>query len=270
MPEERGECAIGRGVAQTRYIRLGGELILTSSKGEHFLFRVTGLFTADSEILTNDLIVLKNQDVIEFFGMPENRATDLVVQVYNEREVPVIAYKITEMFPGTRPITRSEIIRTYETVFNWRSGMVLAMFAGALAAFFILAWDKATGLSAEERKEIGILKAIGWNTSDILTLKFWEGVVISLTSFLTGLILAYIHVFFLGAPLIVPAIKGWSVVFPDLRPFPQVNPNHIVVILVATVFPLCVKHFNPVVEGSGNRPRYGDEGLRLCRPITGE
>jgi ABC-type lipoprotein release transport system permease subunit len=36
----------------------------------------------------------------------------------------------------------------------------------------------------EEKREIGILKAIGWETSDIIRMKFWEGLVVSLSSFL--------------------------------------------------------------------------------------
>jgi hypothetical protein len=45
----------------------------------------------------------------------------------------------------------------------------------AILAFAILAWEKASGLSADEKREIGILKAIGWETGDVLKMKFWEG-----------------------------------------------------------------------------------------------
>ena len=102
-----------------------------------------------------------------------------------------------QLFPDTRPILKSEILRTYDSIFDWRGGMMIVMLAVAVLSFIIFAWDKATGLSAEERKEIGILKSIGWETSDVLLLKFWEGIVISLTAFLVGVILAYGHVFFL-------------------------------------------------------------------------
>jgi ABC-type lipoprotein release transport system permease subunit len=44
------------------------------------------------------------------------------------------------------------------------------------------------------RREIGILKAIGWETSDIILMKFWEGIGISLI-LLSGIILAYITSF---------------------------------------------------------------------------
>ena len=94
---------------------------------------------------------------------------------------------------------------------------MLSVFSAAVLAFCILAWDKATGISADEKQEIGILKAIGWDTSEVLALKFWEGLIISLTSFLLGTIGGYIHVFTLGAFLLAPVIKGWSVVFPDFH-----------------------------------------------------
>ncbi len=115
--------------------------------------------------------------------------------------------------------------------------MVITMLFGALIAFCILAWDKATGLSAEERQEIGILKAIGWETSDVLELKFWEGIVISLTSFLTGIILAYVHVFFFGASFLAPALKGWSVLFPSFRLIPYINIYQIGVVFFLTIVP---------------------------------
>ena len=66
------------------------------------------------------------------------------------------------------------------------AGMMIVILLGLLLAFIIFAWDKASGLSVEERKEIGILKAIGWETSDVILMKFWEGMVVSLSSFLTG------------------------------------------------------------------------------------
>ena len=115
--------------------------------------------------------------------------------------------------------------------------MILTVFASALIAFCVLAWDKATGISAEEKQEVGILKAIGWDTADVLELKFWEGLVISLSSLLLGLILAYVHVFFLGASILAPVIKGWSVLFPDFQLTPYVNLYQVFILAFLTVAP---------------------------------
>ena len=53
-----------------------------------------------------------------------------------------------------------------------------------------------------ERKEIGILRAVGWSIKDILKLKFYENLVIVLVSFTLGVVLAYVYVFMLDAPLL--------------------------------------------------------------------
>jgi ABC-type lipoprotein release transport system permease subunit len=106
-----------------------------------------------------------------------------------------------------------------------------------LLAFIIFSWDKASGLSAEERREIGILKATGWETSDVILMKFWEGMVISFTSFAVGLILAYIHVFFSSAALFEPVMKGWAVLYPEFRIVPFINFYQIATLLFLTVVP---------------------------------
>ena len=150
-------------------------------------------------------------------GIPEGFATDLAVTIRNPRESSTIAEKVSLVLPDTRCILREEIIRTYTALFDWRGGYTVVLLVGAFLAFLIFAWDKATGLSAEERQEIGILKGLGWDTSDILMLKFWEGSVISLTAFLLGVCAAYVHTFMASAPLFEHALKGWATLYPAFR-----------------------------------------------------
>ncbi|MDW7773939.1 MAG: FtsX-like permease family protein [Desulfobulbaceae bacterium] len=237
MPENNHECAVGAGVAALRKTEPGGELILIDSTNMGVIFEVVGIFEADSGILTNDLVVFTNEAVIDFFGYPPDRATDLAVTVYNKKELQTAAAKIKRLFPDTRPITKSELVRTYDMVFNWRSGMMLTVFSSALIAFCILAWDKATGISADEKQEIGILKAIGWDTSEVLALKFWEGLIIALTSYCIGIIAGYLHIYFFGAVFLAPVIKGWSVLFPEFNLTPQLDPYMVFTVGFLTITP---------------------------------
>jgi len=237
LPTAPGACAVGAGVASARSVGVGDDLILIDSHNIGVVFEVTGVFRAESSLLTNDLVVLRASDVVRFFAFPDGTATDLSVEVFNPAEVDTVAAKIKALFPDTRPITRSELVRTYDAVFHWRSGMVLTLFASALIAFCILAWDKATGLSAQERREIGILKAIGWGTADVIELKFWEGAALSVTAFLTGLIVAWVHVFLLGASILAPVLEGWSVLFPDFRITPYLDLYQVFVMAFLTVVP---------------------------------
>lgn len=245
LPETPGECTIGAGVAKMRRIDVGDDLIIIDSGNIGISFEVTGVFAAESELLTNDLVILERDDLIDFFGYPADSATDIAVRVRNPAEINTIAEKIKRQLPESRPISRSEILRTYDAVFNWRSGMMLSVFAAALVAFCILAWDKATGISAEEKKEIGILKAVGWETSNILELKFWEGLVISLTSLLLGLIIAYLHVFHFNASILTPVIKGWSTLFPSFQLTPFIDLYQILTIAFLTLVPYIVSTLVP-------------------------
>jgi len=237
LPTAPVECAIGAGVAEMWGAEVGGEITLVNAATVGVIYEVVGTFTAPSALLTNDLVVMTADEAAYFLGLPDGTATDLAVRIANPAEVDTVAGKVKRTFPTSRPITRAEVLRTYDAVFHWRSGMMLAVLSGALVAFVILAWDKATGLSAEERREIGILKAIGWDTADVLELKMWEGLAVSLTSLLLGLIAALIHVFVLGAPLLMPVLRGWSVLFPELRPTPHIDPYLLFAIAFLTVVP---------------------------------
>ena len=230
-------ASIGAGVAQSRHLAVGDLLPLISYDKAPLMVEIGTIFPSESNLIAGDMIVVSPGDFQRLFNFPKGQATDLAVTVGNPKELPTVAAKIASQFPDSRPILKSEIQRTYQSIFDWRGGMTLMVLASALLSFIIFAWDKATGLSAEERKEIGILKSIGWETSDVLLLKFWEGTVISLTAFLLGTVLAYGHVFLLSAPLFAQALKGWSVLYPRFQLVPVVDIYQLAVLFFLTVVP---------------------------------
>ncbi|MFZ4513926.1 MAG: ABC transporter permease [Geothrix sp.] len=232
-----GSAWIGRGVARNMRVAEGDMVPLRGYDGLPILFTIQKVLAEDSELVAADLVVLAPTDVRALFNLPEGLATDLAVRAGNPRELATIASKIVEKFPDARPILKAEMLRTYEAAFDWRGGLMVVVLASAILSFIIFAWDKATGLSAEERKEIGILKSIGWESGDVLLLKFWEGAVVSLAAFLGGVLLAYGHVFFFSATLFEHALKGWSVLFPRFRLIPALDAYQITVLFFLTVLP---------------------------------
>jgi ABC-type lipoprotein release transport system permease subunit len=240
-----GQVLIGNGVSRILSIGKGQEMWFQGADGTGMRFIVASTMRAESEIVSADVVLMSTADFKRLFLIPEGQATDLLLTVKNPRELGTIAEKIIRLLPDTRPIVRDEILRTYDAIFNWRQGIVVAVLSGALLAFIILAWDRASGLSAEERKEVGILKAIGWDTSDVILVKFWEGAMISLTSFLLGMILAYVHVFFSSGVLFAPILKGWAVLYPDFRPQPFIDADQVVTLFFLTVVPYTVATIIP-------------------------
>ncbi len=242
---EKGTIEIGKGVSRVRMLFKGDTMEFRATDGAIVSMAVGDILSEESELVSSDLIAVSATDFRRIFGGSEDYATDLVLRVRNQKELPTIALKIAQILPDTRLILREDILRTYEAVFSWRGGIMIFILSGALLAFIILAWEKASGLSLEERKEIGILKAIGWETSDVILMKFWEGMVISLSSFLVGLLLAYVHVFFTSAVLFEPVLKGWSVLYPHFRLVPFVDGSQMAALFFLTVVPYTVTTIIP-------------------------
>ncbi|ANE56687.1 ABC transporter permease [Methylomonas sp. DH-1] len=244
-PPAAGTIVIGNGVARMREIGAGDFMPFMSFDGQIMNLRVAGVLSAESELVSADLLLVNGEDFRKLFGIAPEFVTDAVVTVKNPSEVATAAEKIKKKLHSSRPIVRDEILRTYDSIFNWRGGMMIVVFSAAVLAFVIFAWDKASGLSAGERREIGILKAVGWETSDVILMKFWEGAMVSLTAFFSGVILAYIHVFFLGSAVFEPALKGWSALYPQFALTPFVNAEQLTTLFFLTVVPYTVATIVP-------------------------
>ncbi len=236
-PPARAHMIIGNGIARSRSVARRYIMSLRGYDGVIRNYTVDGELSPASELVSADLILISEADFREIFQFPPALATDIVVTVRNHQELPTIARKVAALLPDTRPIIREEMVRTYDDLFDWRGGMVLLLFGMALLAFVIFAWDKASGLSAEEKREIGILKAIGWETSEIITVRTYEGLFVSFFSFTCGILAAYLHVFLFSARLFAPALKGWSVLYPEFRITPFIDPYQVTILFFLTVAP---------------------------------
>ncbi|MBU1404262.1 MAG: FtsX-like permease family protein [Proteobacteria bacterium] len=235
--EAQGRVVVGQSIKKT--MDLAGRTTFSLFRPDLSLkpFEISGEFSPDTDILTNDLIVMNVADARDLFGIPAGLVTDLCVYVANPKEIETIAKKISEALPSVRVLTRSQIQKTYQVVFGWRSGFGSICLLAALAAFVILAWDKASGLSPEERREIAILKVLGWETSDILAVRSRESVIVSGLACIVGMTAAYIHVVYFDAALFRPVLMGWSVLRPDLHLLPRLAAGDILLILAFTVIP---------------------------------
>jgi len=146
------------------------------------------------------LIVISKPLFRDIFGFKNGEITDIAVSVKNKDEIKFIANKIQNKFVNAKVVLKEDRKLFYEKIYNLRSGFFLMIFIVTLVTFFMIIYDKVTGLNSEQKREIGVLKAIGWRVEDILKAKFYEGIVVSFTAYLVGIILANIYVFIFKAP----------------------------------------------------------------------
>ncbi|MGJ5819138.1 ABC transporter permease [Paludibaculum fermentans] len=255
VPEvAHGRVVLGASMARSFGTGLRDTLVLQSYAGDVFTFAVAGILPVESDLVTADLILVSEDDFRSFFNYPPNHYTDIALTVANPQELRNVAAKLARRLPDTRAILRDEILRTYESIFSWREGIVLVLLSGAVLAFAIFAMEKATGLSAEEKREIGILKAIGWETGDVIRMKFWEGALVSFTAFLLGYTAAYLHVFRFSSGLFAPVLKGWSTLYPRMALSPALDAFQVATLFYFTVFPYALATIVPIWRAAVTDP----------------
>lgn len=236
LPRAAGEVAIGTALGELLGLRVGDELGLPVD-GEMTFSRVVGTFGAGSALRSADLVIATPAHARTLLGVPESAATDLAIDLTTADEAPVVSARIAERLEGARVLDKRLLRRTYELTFDTRGGLLAALLVPALAAFLLLAWERLTGLGAAERQEIGVLKAVGWGTADVLAARIWESAAIAVSGAVLGLVAAYLYVFWAGAPGLANALLGWSAIQPPMELAPSLDPVQAFAILGAVVVP---------------------------------
>ncbi|NNF47508.1 MAG: FtsX-like permease family protein [Desulfofustis sp.] len=247
-------AVIGRGVREN--LGLGNRRAFSLFRPDLSLksFVTSATFDAETSMVTDDLIIMDLKAARDLFGLQADEITDLLVDVANPLEIDNIADNIGERLKGVRVVTRERIGKTYRVAFGWRSGFGLACLFGAVAAFFIFAWDKASGLTPAQQQEVAILKVLGWQTEDIITLRFWESVIISISAFGLGYLAAWIHLLFFNGLLFRPVLLGWSVVKPPLSLVPVFSFADLLIIFSLSVLPYLAATVIPAWHSATIRP----------------
>jgi len=237
---DAGQMLAGPEFLRRRSLSVGDVVHLKTHTGASLALTVAGAIAPATALESAALLHVSAPAFRDLVGIADGLAMDLVLRVRNARELPTIATKITQALPDARPIIRGELVRTYKSVFSWRSGVIIGVLLVPVLAFIIFAWDKAAGLGVEERREIGILKAVGWETGDVILMKCYEAGVVSLAAFALGTALAVASLAVPRSPIIVPALTGWSTLYPSFMPTATVGAYQVATLFCLTVFPYLV------------------------------
>jgi ABC-type lipoprotein release transport system permease subunit len=244
------------GVELARFLGMlpGDELGLPSADPRAHAMKLVGTFDSKLDLWTADVILCDEDDARALLGVPDGEAIDLAVTLSNPAESRVVARTIVERLPGARVIERDLLARVYHLAYGRRAGLVLGATIPALLALFVLAWDRASGVGPDERREIAVLKAIGWSTGDVLWAKLFESLLVGAAATALGLLLAYAWVFWLGAPGLRPALVGWSVLYPKTALTPAVDTAQLIGIVLAVLGPFALLSIVPAWRAASADP----------------
>ena len=177
-------------------------------KGAFKKVNIAHTLSKEANIIANDMIIMPIDLAREIFGLHEDEITDITFNVPNDAEWDNIVAKIHLQFYDVRVVEKREIIKAYENLYNYKGGLFLILYLVAMVTFMLILYQRYAMVYSTERKEIGILRAVGWSIKDILKLKFYETVIIIFISFTLGVVLAYLYVFIGDAPLLSQIFLG--------------------------------------------------------------
>lgn len=220
-PPVRDGIVIGKGLAESLGLRTGSDLsigVRIFAILEHVpyiqkkVYTVSGIFDAESSIWTSSLILMDIEEAIAMFEM-EGFVSDIAVYVQPGHTQQAVE-SIQKMNSFFRVQTKGTAMTYMERGFNTKSGVFASLYTVAFAvAIPLILMLSGFGLS-ERRKEVGILKATGWHTHEVLEMVFYENLVLSLIAASFSYVLSFIWVRLLNGAFIsrifIPGIESMS------------------------------------------------------------
>ena len=178
--------------------------------GENKKVNIYKSFNKNTSLLSSDIILTDINLAREILGYKKTQATDISLNVPNDAEKDNIMFKLQSSDFDTKIISKDELKDKYENFYNYKSGIFLILFIIVFLTFMLILYQRYSMINSSDKKEIAILRSIGWSIKDVLKLKVSETLIVGLFSFVLGVLIAYVYVFLLSAPLLRDVFLGFN------------------------------------------------------------
>jgi ABC-type lipoprotein release transport system permease subunit len=244
LDSERNDTVVlGKAVAELIGAKVGNLLTIITESNQACQYTVIGIFNSESSIVNADTILMTKDSARSFFAVPEGKATDLMVFTqevnpdYYQTQNSYVAREISEL-PNLRVLTKDLLANAQETTYGARSGFFSVVWYLVLISVAIVAFNQTVVVGHESRFEIGLLKALGFSTSDIIQIRLIEGTVLGFLAGSAGIVLGVFYNAVLNAPVLKDVMLGWATLYPAFPvPF-SVNAQSIFLTYAITVIPV--------------------------------
>ena len=131
-------------------------------------------------------------------------------------------------------------------MFNYKGGIFLISYIIVILTFVLILYQRYSMISSSDKKEIGILKAVGWSIKNIIKLKIAENFIVCFMAFIIGIILSYTFVFILNAPILKDIFIGFSNMKNDFVLTAYINFKDLITLFLLFVIPFLSAILIPV------------------------
>jgi ABC-type lipoprotein release transport system permease subunit len=226
-------------------VGIGSSLSLIAQNGSLIEFEIIGVFSSSSRIYSNDLILTDLDSARQVLGLEGSSCTDYALWTEYGEDLNSVAFRIDTQIAEARVLTRDALSDAMLVTYGSRAGIVALLWAVLLMTVILLAFTVSTSGSDEARREVGLLKALGYDTVDVLEIRMFESLTLGMLGASLGVSSAIVFDFILGAPILSGYLLGWSLLLlngglPLAISAPTIFTLYVVAIvplLVATVVP---------------------------------
>jgi ABC-type lipoprotein release transport system permease subunit len=165
--------------------------------------------------------MLHPDDARRLLGIPPGYASDLAVTVFHEGEAEAVCPDLAAALPWpVRITTRTDALGRQLTLTGRWGGVAGAALIPALLALALLI-VASVRQTVGRRRDIGLLKALGWTTPDIVRLQLYQALFIGLPAAAVGMAAAHALIFWPGADWLGFLLPAWETRPPRLYLHPS-------------------------------------------------
>ena len=143
-------------------------------------------------------------------NIDENFVTNITLNVPNSLEISSVKNKILSLDNSLIVVTKDELLSEYENIFNYKGGVFLVLYIFVFLTFSLILYQRYSQTNSNEKKQIAILKALGYSIKDLLKIKVVENFIIAFCAYILGVIFAYSYIFYFDAFLLKNIFIGFS------------------------------------------------------------
>jgi len=147
--------------------------------------------TISSILLNNEnTIITTNEIVKSIFDYDDEEVSLYAINVKNPLELSTIIQKLEFLFPFSIITNKEDLKRDIFVKYSYYNQFFLIVLSSSLLAFLVLLYTKGSVISNEDKKEILLLRAVGWRINQIVMIKLVQSSYIGILAFIFGFLLA--------------------------------------------------------------------------------